>query len=66
VEIIDGKPYKECAKCGVVKLITHFTPALRYKDGYRSYCRKCERDMARSTNLKYDFNRARRYRNDTY
>jgi hypothetical protein len=35
--------YKQCSKCGEVKLISQFGWDSRNKDGYKSICRECDR-----------------------
>ena len=35
---------KRCNKCGTVKPVSEFNKAKSKKDGYQSYCRKCNSD----------------------
>lgn len=55
---------KRCAKCGEYKAFDVFTKDIRYKDGYRSYCRACQTACAKESYARNPFparERAKKY-----
>ena len=62
--VVDGKEVngKECTKCKLLKPLSHFGLDNRVKDGYRSWCRKCEREKQHGYHEDYNWSRCHQRR----
>jgi hypothetical protein len=62
MEIINGRPYKQCRRCHEIKFITNFHYDAKAADNLRCNCKQCTAEINRTKKLKYDFRRAKMYR----